>query len=128
MTVVAIIFVLVFAGYVFKNDGWRIFRTNRYGTEAEAYVNRIEKVSMRASGTGYAAYADFTCYRFYVTFQAENGLPYEARLLNPRKWLTTGSRIRIEYLNEQAADAVLTEIMEVSPVSHSSASSVNTAL
>ena len=122
MTVVAIIFVLVFAGYVFKNDGWRIYKTNRYGTEVEASVNRIEKISMRASGTGCAAYADFSCYRFYVTFQAENGLPYEARLLNPKKRLTEGSRIRIKYLDDQSADAVLTEIIDASPGSYTSAS------
>ena len=115
MTVVAVIIVLIFAGYIFKNDAWRIFKTNRYGKEAEAFVSRIEKIAMHANGTGYAAYAEFSTYRFYVTFRAENSILYEARLLNPKKWLTTGSRIRIRYLNEQTDEAVLTEIIKASP-------------
>ena len=43
---------------------------------------------------------------------AGSGLENEARLLNPKRALNPGSRIRVRYLEDRADAAVMTEIIE----------------
>ena len=107
MTDIAVIFVLLFALYIFKVYWWRILKTRWYGTEADAYVSRIEDEKMSLTYIDYSRYYSRNC---YAVFQAKNGLENEAKLLNPNKRLTEGSLIRIRYLPEKADCAILTEI------------------
>ena len=106
MYTVAMIMVLAFGVYVFMNDGWRIIQARRNGIETDARVSRIEVSKMTSGG------ADYYLRYYYVLFTAENGLPNEARLLNPKKSLGIGSTIRVKYLDRRNDCAVLTEIME----------------
>ena len=106
MTILAYGIVAAFAVYIFRNYCWRIIRTNRRGTETDAYVCRIEEMYMSAAGV----YADrFPQYYIYVRFRREDGRENEVRLLNPKGKLEQGSRIRIKYLNEMADYAILAE-------------------
>ena len=109
MTVVAFILIAVFVAYFFRSYIWRLAQAKWYGTETDAVVSRIEKDVRSTGGTDYA-----TCYyHYYVTFQTESGLQNEARLLNPKKQLVTGSRVRIRYQPERDHCATLTEIIRI---------------
>lgn len=77
----------------------------RYGIETDAVVCRIEKGKQVAS---YSA-EEYPRTFYFVVFQRQDGLPTEARLLNPGGPLNVGSRIRIKYLEEKNDCAVLTE-------------------
>ena len=106
MDTIALIMVLIFGVYVFRNDGWRMIRARRDGIETNAYVSRIEEDKKASDGADY--YRRF----YYVSFRTGNGLPNEARLLNPKGPLVTGSTVRIKYLAEKPDYAVLTKIVE----------------
>ena len=80
-------------------EGW-------YGTETEAFVSRIEETLVSSVSTG-AYCAPVRVFNYYVTFPAKNGVENEAKLLNPKKGLTTGTKVRIRYLPGQADCAVL---------------------
>ncbi len=108
MDVVAIVLIILFAGYVIRNYSWRLVQAKRYGTETEAVVSRIERDVRTADG------AEFPRSFYYVTFQTRNGLQNEARLLNPDTPLDVGTRVKVKYLPEKNAFAVLTEVAEES--------------
>ena len=105
MFTVAMVMVLLFAVYIFWNDGLRIIRAKRCGTETDARVCRIEDVVRHTGG------ADYPYRYYYAVFKTDSGLMNEARLLNPKKQLVTGTRIKVRYLPEKADCAVLTEII-----------------
>ena len=108
MTVVAFILIAVFVAYFFRSYIWPFAQAKWYGTEADAVVSRIEKDVRSTGGTDYA-----TCYYYYyVTFQTESGLQNEARLLNPKKQLTIGDRVRVRYLTKSNDCAVLMVITD----------------
>ena len=109
MNTIAMLMVLAFGIYVFRNDGWRIIQARRNGIETDARVSRIEEVKKAADG------ADYYMHYYYVCFETKNGLMNEARLLNPKRSLAAGSTIRVKYLEEQNDYAVLTKIVEVQP-------------
>lgn len=105
MAVVAIGMVLFFAWYVLRTYWWQ-YRAKYHGIEADARVCSIEEEVHSARGEKY------TWHYFYVRFMKADGLETEARLLNPKKRLSVGSRVRIRYLPYKDQYAVLTEIME----------------
>ena len=106
MSTVALALVLLFGVYIFRNYWWRIIQAKRYGIETDARVCRIESDKRYADGAQYPR-------RFYyVSFQTENGLQNEARLLNPEGSLSAGSKVRIRYLADSAQYAVLTKSAE----------------
>ena len=90
MDVVAIVLIILFAGYVIRNYSWRLVQAKRYGTETEAVVSRIERDVRTADG------AEFPRSFYYVTFQTRNGLQNEARLLNPDTPLDVGTRVKVK--------------------------------
>ena len=90
MNTIAMIMVLVFGIYVFRNDGWRIIQAKRYGIETDA--------------------ADYYRRFFYVTLRTTDGLQNEARLINPKGGLVTGSTIKVKYLPEKNDYAVMTKV------------------
>ena len=104
MNTIAMIMVLVFGIYVFKNDGWRIIQAKRYGIETDACVSRIVEDKKASDGADY--YRRF----FYVTFRTTDGLQNEARLINPKGGLVTGSTIKVKYLPEKNDYAVMTKV------------------
>lgn len=106
MEKVAIGIVALFAVYVFRKYWWRIIAAKWYGTETEAFVSRIEENVVSSVSTGTYC-APVRVFNYYVTFPATNGVENEAKLLNPKKGLTTGTRVRIRYLPEQTDCAVL---------------------
>ena len=106
MTTIALFLVLIFAGFVLRTYWWQ-FDTKRNGMEAEAFVSWIEKE------VGYSRGQQYTWYRYYVRFVNEDGLETELKLLNPKKRLVTGSKVRIRYTPKRNKYAVLTEILAV---------------
>ncbi len=106
MEKVAIGIVALFAVYVFRKYWWRIIAAKWYGTETEAFVSRIEETLVSSVSTG-AYCAPVRVFNYYVTFPAKNGVENEAKLLNPKKGLTTDTKVRIRYLPGQADCAVL---------------------
>ena len=109
MTMVAFSLVLLFAAYIIKNYVWKLIKTQHRGTEKDATVSRIEKVEMRATGSGLSG--NFRWFYCYATYLTEDGLQIETRLLNPKMYLTPGSRIRIRVLDEITDCSVLTDIL-----------------
>ena len=99
--------VLAFGIYIFRNDGWRMIQARKNGIETDACVSRIEEDKKASDG------ADYYRHYYYVRFKTSDGLPNEARLLNPKGALVTGSIIRIKYLAEKNDYAVLTKIVEL---------------
>lgn len=106
MYIIAGIMIVLFAAYFFRNIWWRIITTKQNGIETEALVSRIETCKNVARG------AEFISRSYYIRFQAQNGLENESRLLNPKRFLEVGSKIRIKYTDERADYAVLTEIIK----------------
>ena len=100
MTVVAMLLVLLFAAYLFRNYWWRLIKAKWYGTETDAYISRIEEDKRIADG------AEFSRRFYYVRFARQDGLQNEARLLNPKGPLMAGDKIRIRYLEEKNDCAV----------------------
>ena len=105
MYTIAMILVLIFGVYVFRKDGWRIIQAKRNGIETEACVSRIVEDKKAADG------ADYYRHFYYVTFQTEDGLQNEARLINPKGGLVTGSTVRIRYLPEKNDYAVMMNVI-----------------
>lgn len=106
MTIVAILIVAIFAERVLRTYRWQ-FQAKRDGTETDASVSWIEK--SRGSYRG----EEYIWYYYYVRFLRADGTETEARLLNPKKSLVRGSRVRIRYLPERDSCAVLTKILQV---------------
>jgi len=103
MTVIAVVMVLVFLLYIFRNYWWLMLKIRRYGIETDATVCRIEKGKQVAYGSA----TEYPRTFYYVVYQRRDGLPTEARLLNPIGSLNIGSRLRIKYLEEKSDCAVL---------------------
>ena len=101
MTVIAILLIVVFAAYIFRNYWWWLFKAKWYGIETDAYISRIEKDKRFSDG------ADYPRRFFYVSFPRQDGLQTEARLLNPKGALLVGDKVRIKYLEEKNDCAVL---------------------
>ncbi len=101
MTVVALILVGLFVRYIYRNYWGRILAAKWYGTETDATVSRIERNVLRFRGEEYPVY---NC---YVRFARQDGLENEARLLNPKRTMAQGSRIRVRYLPEKNDVAVM---------------------
>lgn len=105
MTIVVIALILLIAGIILGAFRWE-YRARIYGTETDACVSRIEEDVKTADG------ADYVRHFYYVLYRNRDGLETEARLVNPKKQLAVGSRIKIRYLPEKDNTAVLTEITE----------------
>ena len=102
MNVVAVSLVILFLAYVFKNYWWRIIQARSYGMDADAVVSRIEEEVRYKGGQHYAARYHY----YYVTFQTQNGLENEAKLLNPKGKLQPGDHVKIRYIPEKNGYAV----------------------
>lgn len=107
MTNIAIALVGIFAYYVIRTYVWQ-YNAKINGVDAEAYVSWIEHVVRCGGGDG----AEYPMTYYYVRFQKDNGSETEARLLNPNKKLTVGSRVRIRYLPWNEDVATLMEIKD----------------
>ncbi|MBQ6382364.1 MAG: hypothetical protein IJQ88_05420 [Clostridia bacterium] len=105
MAAVAVLLVGIFFIYIYRHYWLPLLSARWYGIEADAYVSRVEREVRHAGG------ADYPVQFYYVCFQTLNGLENEARLLNPKKALVPGSRLRIRYLPDRQNTAVLTEIL-----------------
>ena len=105
MAVVAVLMVAAFFIYIYRNYWLLLLSAGWYGIEAEAYVNRIERVVRHAGG------ADYPMQYTYVCYQGPDGLEKEARLLNPKKALIPGDRLRIRYLPDKQDRVVLAAIL-----------------
>ena len=105
MTSVAIAIVGIFAVIVIRTYIWQ-YNAKLNGVEAEAYVSWIEHVVRHGYGDG----KEYLITYYYVRFKKDNALETEARLLNPSKKLTVGSRVRIRYLPKHEDVATLMEI------------------
>ena len=101
MTVIAILLIVAFIAYIFRNYWWWLFRAKRDGIETDAYICRIEKDKRFSDG------AEYPRRFFYVSFLRQDGLQTEARLLNPKGALRIGDQVRIRYLEEKNDCAVL---------------------
>ena len=95
MNTIAMILVLLFGVYVFRNHGWRIIQASRIVEDKKA-----------ADGADY--YRRF----YYVVFRTDDGLQNEVRLINPKGGLVAGSTVRIRYLPEKNDYAVLINVIE----------------
>lgn len=101
MTIVALIIVLFFARLVLRTYWWQ-YDAMQNGTETDAFVSWIEETTMWGYG------GDYVWHSYYVRFWNEDGLETEARLINPKKQLAAGSKVRIRYLARRDKVAVLT--------------------
>ena len=105
MTLFLIALAILAAVILVKAFGWE-YKARVYGTETDACVNRIERDVRTADG------ADYVRHFYYMLYRNAEGLETEARLVNPKKKLVVGSKVRIRYLPEKDNTAVLTEITE----------------
>ena len=109
MEIIAFMMVAYFAMLVFRTY-WRQISIQRYGMETDAVISWIEE---EYRGALYASgYAGGRYHYYYASFIREDGRETELRLINPKKRLIPGSRIRIKYLPGREYFAVLTEIMD----------------
>ena len=112
MTQIAVFFVIAFTVFVIRKTLWRELKIRWYGIEADAVVSRIEDddvVIALFNSEHRDRYPQYSC---YAVFRTPSGLENESRLLNPKKGLTVGSRIKVRYLPSGAACAVLTQTAE----------------
>ena len=100
MTMIAMLMILLFAAYIFKNYWWLLIKAKRHGIETNAYVSRIEEVTRTSKG------AEYPRRFFYVIYHRQDGLQTEARLLNPKRPFSIGDKIRISYLEDKTDCAV----------------------
>ena len=105
MTAVAVLFVGLFFIFIYRHYWLPLLAARWYGLDADACVSRIEREVRHAGG------GDYPVQFYYVCFQSLNGIENEARLLNPKKALVPGSRVRIRYLPDRQNCAVLTGII-----------------
>ena len=105
MTAVAVLFVGLFFIFIYRHYWLPLLAARWYGLDADAYVSRVEREVRHAGG------GDYPVQFYYVCFQSLNGIENEARLLNPKKALVPGSRVRIRYLPDRQNCAVLTGII-----------------
>lgn len=101
MTVIAILLIVVFALYIFRNYWWLLLKAKWVGIETDASICRIEKDKRYSDG------AEYPRRFFYVSFLRQDGLQTEARLLNPKGALLIGDKVRIRYLEEKTDCAIL---------------------
>ena len=101
MTVIAVLLILLFTAYIFRNYWHTLIKAKWNGIETDAYISRIEEDKRMADG------ADFPRRFFYVIVPRQDGLQAEARLLNPNGALQIGDKVRIRYLEEKNDCAVL---------------------
>ena len=104
MAAAAVLLIGIFFIYIYRNYWLPLLAARWYGLEADAYVSRVEREVRHAGG------GDYPVQFYYVCFQTLSGTENEARLLNPKKALVPGSRIRIRYLPDRLNCAVLTEV------------------
>ena len=90
---------------------WRQIRIQCFGTETNAYISWTEKAYCPAMKS--CDDARYYCYCCYARFVKEDGQEAEAKLINGKKRLITGSRIKIKYLPEKDNEAVLTDIIRI---------------
>lgn len=107
MTGVAIAIVGIFAFFVIRTYLWQ-YNAKLNGVDAEAYVSLIQHEALHTHPNG----RKYPMTYYYVRFQKADGLETEARLLNPNKKLTVGSRVRIRYLPWRDNVATLMEIKD----------------
>ena len=110
MTIVALTIVAIFAFFVLRTYVWQ-YRARLCGVDAEAHVSRIEKVVRVGYGDG----AEYPMTYYYVSFQRNDGLETEARLLNPGFQLRMGSSVRVRYAPGHENVATLMEIKDEAP-------------
>ena len=109
MTTVAMIITALLAVFALKTYWWQM-KIKWNGTETDAVVSLIEEETLRPiSGNDFTRYR---CHSYYASFLKEDGLETDAKLINPVRNLTVGSRIRIRYLPGRDNLAVLTKITE----------------
>ena len=101
MTAIALAIVGLFAVWIIRVYCKPLYQARFYGTETDAVISRIERqvLSYRSDQS--------VVYFCYVLYRSPDGLESEARLLNPKKRLLSGSRVRIRYLPERPDLAVL---------------------
>ena len=78
---------------------YSIMRTNkmkRDGVEADAFVARID-VEESTDSDGMTS----TTEKYIVRYTGQDGKVVEARLVNPKKGLVMGDRIKVKYLPEK---------------------------
>jgi len=107
MTGVAIAIVGIFAFFVIRTYLWQ-YNAKLNGVDAEVYVTLIQHEALQTHPNG----RKYPTTYYYVRFQKADGLETEARLLNPNKKLTVGSRVRIRYLPWRENVATLMEIKD----------------
>ena len=105
MTTVALILVFLYLTPVFRSY-YRQFTTQRYGTETEAYVTCIDET------VAYARGQKCVWRNCYVRFLKDDGQIAEAKLINPKKNLFRGNKVRIRYIPGKTDCAVLTGISD----------------
>lgn len=84
-----------------------IMQTNkvkRDGTEADAFVSRID-VDESIDSDGMTT----TTRKYFVRCTGQDGKLGKARLVNPRKGLVMGDRIKVKYLPESPKYAVMVD-------------------
>ena len=104
---IAVAMVGLFAFFVIRTYVWQ-YNAKLNGVDAEAYVSWIERVVRTGGRDG----AEYPITYYYVRFRRDDGLETEARLLNPDKKLTRGSRVRIRYIPGREEIATLMEILK----------------
>lgn len=95
MYTVAAILVIGFLVYAFNQYGWPLMSARSGGIETDAVVSHIEREVRISFG------AEFPRQFYYATFLTQDGLKNEARLLNPKKALCVGDKIRVRYAPEK---------------------------
>lgn len=111
MLYIALFMVLLFAIYVLRTYWWQ-YTAKWYGIETDASVSWIEKQVGTSQG------GEYVMRHYYVRFLKADGRENEARLLNPKKQLLPGTRIRIRYLPERDNYAVLTAVLPEENADH----------
>ena len=109
MEILAYIIVGYFAALVLRTYWWQ-YKAMRYGIETDGTVSWTEDVFAPVANGNDFSRRHYNCY--YVRFLKEDGREAEARLLNGKKRLVPGSKVKIMYDPGKDQVAVLTEIIK----------------
>jgi hypothetical protein len=92
--VIGVIVLVVIIGFIYNYK--RSKAINEKGIEVDAVLSRIKEME-RVNDDG----SHETEYEYFVKYKNESGEAVEARLGNPPRFITEGTKLRVKYLPEK---------------------------
>lgn len=91
---IAVVVVIIIIGFIYNYKRSKAINDN--GIEVDAVVSRIKEIEGEDSDGQRT-----TSYEYFVRYENESGETFEAKLGNPPRFITEGTKLRVKYLPEK---------------------------